>query len=222
MNEHKGNPLSEETKRKVSENHSHFWRGKTHSEETKQKMREAHQGENCYWYGKTHSPETKEKISLSHKGKKRSAETREKISKSLRGRKKQCIRSEDYREKKRIKRLDEIKNKFGGPNFNAKACSFADEINKCFGYNLRHALNGGEKRITGYSVDGYDNYENIVFEYDESHHYYVSDGSLKPKDIIRQNRIIQKIHPTLFIRYNERTGTLYDAISNNPLPRLLL
>ena len=33
------------------------------------------------------------------------------------------------------------------------------------------ALNGGEKRIICYYVDGYDKDKNIVIEYDELHHY---------------------------------------------------
>ncbi len=217
-----GKKRSEDTKRKVRENHARFWKGKKHSEETKRKMRESHQGEKCYWYGKSLSDETKKKISLSHRGMKRSTEVKKKISQSLRGKKKLWNRSEDYREKRRIQRLNEIEKKFGGVNFNIKACQFVDGINHCFGYNLQHACNGGEKRIAGYSVDGYDKRENIVFEYDEPHHYYVADGTLKPKDAVRQERIIRKIRPLLFVRYDERTGRLYDAMSNSDLPTLLL
>lgn len=217
-----GKERSEETKKKVSENHSHFWKGKTHSEETKRKIRESHQGKNCYWYGKTLSDETRKKISLSHEGKKRSINTKKKISHSLKGRKKSSPRSEAYREKRRNQRLNEITDKFGGVNFNQTACRFVEEVNKCFGYNLQHALNGGEIRIAGYSVDGYDKKHNIVLEYDEKHHYYVSDGLLKPKDIVRQGRIIQKINPVLFLRYDERNNRLYDAITNKNLAQVSL
>ena len=114
-------------------------------------------------------------------------------------------------------RLEQIKNSFGGINFNKKSLEFINNLNKKFGWNLQHLLNGGEKWIAGYSVDGYDKEKNVVFEYDEKHHYYVVDGTLKPKDIERQQNIINKIHPKSFIRYNERNNKLYDVISNKEL-----
>ena len=47
---------SDETKRKIAENHSHYWKGKTRSEETKKKISEGNKG-------KTISEETKLRIS---------------------------------------------------------------------------------------------------------------------------------------------------------------
>ena len=82
---HKGNKLSEETKKKISillkgENHPLF--GKNHSDESKQKMSETHKG-------KTISEETKKKISEALKGeknpffgRKHSEETKKRISES--------------------------------------------------------------------------------------------------------------------------------------------
>ena len=63
--------------------------------------------------------------------------------------------------------------------------------------------------ILWYYPDGYDKEKNIVFEYDESHHYY-KDGSLKCKDIKRQIEIIKYIN-CKFIRYNERDDKLYEV-----------
>ena len=68
-------------------------RGTIHSDETKQKMKDAHLGENNHFYGKSHSEETKQRISATKQanptrywlGKQRNEETCKKISKSLTG-----------------------------------------------------------------------------------------------------------------------------------------
>ncbi len=49
---HKGRKRSEETKKKMSENHSRFWLGKKASAETIEKLKIAHGGENAYQFGK--------------------------------------------------------------------------------------------------------------------------------------------------------------------------
>ena len=49
---------------------------------------------------------------------------------------------------------------------------------------------------------------NIVIEYDEKLHYN-KDGSLKEKDIIRQNEIINELK-CRFFRYNEIKNELYE------------
>ena len=84
------NPLSEETKRKISKSN----KGKKKSEEHKLKLSLALKGKGLGnknpFYGKQHSVETKKKISLKNKGKKpwnkqiaHSPETRKKISEAL-------------------------------------------------------------------------------------------------------------------------------------------
>ena len=60
--------------------------GYTHSDEAKQKMRAAHEGEKNSMYGKSHTKETRQKIGAVHEGKKISDETREKMSKAKMGR----------------------------------------------------------------------------------------------------------------------------------------
>ena len=56
--------------------------------------------------------------------------------------------------------------------------------------------------------------KNVVFEYDEPKH---NNFSMKKKDEIRQNRIIEKIKPIMFIRFNEQYNRLYDIISEKEL-----
>lgn len=67
-------PLSEETKKKISESQ----KGKKMSEETRRKMSESQKG-------KKMSEETRRKLSESHKGKHPSEEHRKKISEALKG-----------------------------------------------------------------------------------------------------------------------------------------
>ena len=107
-------------------------------------------------------------------------------------------------------KLNQIKKLGTLNNYSRKACKFINKLNKERGWNLQHALNGGEHIVSGYSLDGYDKERNIVFEYDESRH---NSPSKKPFDLIRQKRIIDKINPLMFVRYNERFNTLIDVIS---------
>ena len=77
----KGKPKSDTHKLKNSDSHKNpslktRWeigkanRGKTPTEERKQKMSKRMSGENNPFFGKSHSPETRQKISESHKGEK--------------------------------------------------------------------------------------------------------------------------------------------------------
>ncbi len=75
-------------------------------------------------------------------------------------------------------------------------------------------MNGGEVIISGYSLDGYDKDKNVVFEYDEPKH---NRFSVKKNDKIREKRIIKKIKPIMFIRYDEENNMLYDTISGKEL-----
>ena len=109
----KGVPLSEETKKKLSEAHKgkligakNPWYGKHPSEETRKKMRENHadfSGKNHPMYGKHLSEETKRKISEGHQN--LSKEARQKMSESAKAR---C--TEEWRQKK----SEQYKNKFKG------------------------------------------------------------------------------------------------------------
>lgn len=125
------------------------------------------------------------------------------------------IISESTREKLRDHRLKQIDALgYNGPAYNKMACQFIDKVNDALGLNLQHALNGGEIRVAGYSMDGYDKDKNIVFEYDEKTH---RTPCYRQKDFRRQSRIISKINPCLFLRYDETNKRLYDAESNSTI-----
>ena len=89
---HKRQHLSDETRKKMSENHT----GKKHSEETKKKMRKAQIGKGVSDetrtklskanIGKRHTHETRQKMSEAQMGIRLSEDTKQKLSKTLRGR----------------------------------------------------------------------------------------------------------------------------------------
>lgn len=97
-----------------------------------------------------------------------------------------------------------------------KACDYFDKLNKEMGWNLQHALNGGEIIICGYWIDSYDKEKNIIVEYDEPKHYIdIQNNILNNKDFYRQLTLI--IHlKCKFYRYNEKTNNLY-LINNNQI-----
>ena len=99
-----------------------------------------------------------------------------------------------------LKRVDKIG---GGPNANPNACTYMDNLKP--EYNFQHAMNGGEFRVCGYSVDGYDKEKNVVFEYDEPQHY--SNGNLKEHDVKRMEEIKGELR-CKFLRYDERNKIL--------------
>jgi hypothetical protein len=76
------------------------------------------------------------------------------------------------------------------PRYNVNSIPIIEEYGKRYGYNFKHAENGGEYHIKelGYFVDGYDKDRNVVIEIDEKHHFNI-DGSLKKEDIDRENEI---------------------------------
>ena len=115
-------------------------------------------------------------------------ELRKKISLSLKGRK----FSDSHKLKLRLSSIEYVKRKLGlngnkiVPHFNIYACQLLDEISALKKINIQHALNGGEFFISelGYWVDGYDQKNNVVYEYYEKEH-----KTKKLRDTIRQNEI---------------------------------
>jgi len=99
-------------------------RGTVHSDETKQKMKDAHTGKNNHFYGKSHSEETKQRISATKQanptrywlGKQRNEETCKKISKSLTG---QLGRPHTEESKKKISAAH-IGKKQGSPSLETR------------------------------------------------------------------------------------------------------
>jgi hypothetical protein len=118
-----------------------------------------------------------------------SKETKEKLSKAGTGRIGYWsgkVLSDEHKQKLRESMLGKI-----CPSFNPVACQKIDEYGKQYGYNFQHALNGGEVRIIGYSLDGYDKKKNVVIEYYEKRHH--NKPNEIEHDIQRKNRIIKHL-----------------------------
>lgn len=145
--------------------------------------------------GQSNTDEHKRKVGLKHKGRKISEISKMKMREAA------------------LNRIKKFKTK-PYTNYNPKACEYFDDLNKHMGWNLQHALNGGEIQIIGYSLDAYDKEKNIVVEYDEPLH---EKPSIKKKDLIRQNRIIERLN-CKFYRYSEKYQEL-KLIENPQLSR---
>ena len=174
-------------------------------------------GNRSFWYGKKMSESTKKKMSEKRIGKRLSKITKQKLSDKKIGNKNPMygnIPTEEYREKLRNGQLRRLEKQGISISYNPKACKFIDELNKKQGWNLQHALNGGEIKLCGYSLDGYDKDRNIIFEYDEKHHRY--EKFIK-KDKIRQKNLIEIIKPNKFLRYDEWNDKIYDVLADTDI-----
>lgn len=141
-------------------------------------------------------------------------ELKNKISKKLIGR----IFTDEHRKNLRISTINHIKKRLelnGGqhvPAFNINACKFFDEISNILNVNIQHALNGGEYYIEelGYWVDGYDNENNVVYEYYEKYHKY----SLE-RDVRRENEIKQYLNCNIIVIWEGDENNFILNLINN-------
>ena len=194
---------TEETRKKFSilrkGNKPHL--GIKHSEESKIKMRNAKLGKNHPMFGKKGKNHPLYGIELS-------GEHKEKISQSIKG----IPHTDEHKRKIRVSTINAISQyRLNGnqlfPRYSSNACKYFDKLNKENGWNLQHAMNGGEYFIShlGYWIDGYDKNKKIIVEYDEKYHnrpFHIK------RDLFRQNEIINYIHPNEFWRYSEITDKL--------------
>lgn len=168
-------------------------------------------GDVAVTFRKPFSGETKEKIGRSRKGK-TYRELGIVVDLKSRGEKISLVKkgkkfSENHKRSLRIARAEFIRKFDGGPSFNPDACKYFDELNKQNGWNLQHALNGGEIYLNelGYWVDAYDEERNIVVEYDEPYHF--RNENVIQRDYNRMKNIITHLH-CRFFRYNEKREIL--------------
>lgn len=77
-----------------------------------------------------------------------------------------------------------------------------------------YPLSGKWVRVGGYSLDGYDKEKNIVFEYDEPKHTIQYH---KNKDKLREVRIINKLNPNEFWRYDEKNNKMYEILDGKEI-----
>jgi len=209
-------PMSDLHKEKISKHHlisgiGKWMLGRNHTDETKRKISNSNKG-------KIVSDKTKQKLSESKLGDKNPAKkfsVRVNISNTIKNNPR--IISDETRRKLSIKSKEQMLKRIEllgitpRPNFSLNGCKYLDGLGSEKKWNIRHALNGGEKRIICYFVDGYDENQNVVIEYDEPRHYDIY-GQLKEKDRVRMFDIISSTK-CKFYRYNERKKELtqYDC-----------
>ena len=207
-----GHHHSEETKKRLR-----MLCGHKIDDSVKEKLKIKNLGKGNPFYGKHHTEITKRKISEStirtHTGKKFSVQRRMRLAAALRG----IHKSEEHKRKIGINskiRIIKLKEDLGilKIGFNPSACKYFDILNETNGWNLQHAMNGGEKRILCYFVDAFDKDRNIVIEYDEPHHF-TWNGKLCRADIVRMNDIISHTG-CKFLRYNETDKELKEYVQN--------
>jgi hypothetical protein len=137
--------------------------------------------------------------------KKLSEEHKNKIGLSNIGR----VFSEETCRKIRINTINRIKNNYGNPfpSYNKKACEYFKRFDEENNTKGQYALYGGGEyyiKDLGYWLD-YINFEKkLIIEFDEGHHY-LTDGSLREKDIVRQKEIENLLNDFIFIRIKENS-----------------
>jgi hypothetical protein len=115
--------------------------------------------------------------------------------------------TEDTKRKMRIKRTQRFLKTGLTPRVNLSACSAIDKLGYELGYKFQHGNNGGEFYIKqlGYYVDGYDQKNNVVVEYDELHHL---QETRKIKDDVRQTEIIELLKCKFIRLVEQKDGTI--------------
>jgi predicted RNA-binding Zn-ribbon protein involved in translation (DUF1610 family) len=119
----------------------------------------------------------------------------------------QLWKQESYRANRKAKFFC-VGNKTIG--FNENCCDYLDVINGLYkdqGIFFRHALNHPDKEFSclGYFADGYDENNNIWFEWDEEKH---EQPSVKQNDILRQRRVCGYLKCKM-LRYSEKNKQTY-------------
>lgn len=121
-----------------------------------------------------------------NKGQELTEEHRSKLSKAKKGK----TWTEIFGEEEAQRRFDSLEYKDGfSPYYNPCACEAIENFADKRVYDFQHAENGGEYYISelGYFVDGYDEDQNVVVEYDEEHHF--DNGELIQEDASRMREI---------------------------------
>lgn len=96
-------------------------------------------------------------------------------------------------------------------NVSEKACKYIDELNIQKGWELQHGLNGGEKQVGPYFLDGYDEKRNIAFEYFEKAHH--KNRKKEERDAARARYIKKELNCKFFI-YDELSDLLYEFLED--------
>jgi len=211
--------LVSERQKEYYKTHDNPFKGKTHSDETikvlsdiakirmedesvrellSEKTKEWHRYNENPFKGKQHTDESKRQMSIRHK------EHYKKFPHPWRGKKHNTESIQKMREKA-IERIKRVGLPFHPP-YNSISIPIIESYGKENGYTFRHAENGGEYKVpnTSFFVDGYDEKNNVVIEFDERRHRMGKNPHI---DKWRQDKI-GEILKCKFIRIYEEDGTI--------------
>ena len=200
---------SDESKKRTSDAHknSEVWRRSMNSVEYREKQRLSKSGVKNYMFGKSHSPDVRKRMSDLASNRMKNPDIIQKLKSYVwtdEQRKKHlnAIRNPKRLRKLREYRLRQLAQSGTFPSYNTSACEFFDYVNDSLGWSGKHALNGGEHPIVGYSADYYNQSENLVIEWDEERHF--RGKKIREKDVIRQKHILDT--GVKMYRIREKTG----------------
>jgi hypothetical protein len=167
--------------------------------------------------GCKHTPETKMAISKQQTGRKLSLDTKSKMSKFQRQRYSNpnevtkmalAVKNALHLPHIRKKHLDALaKTKWLKVKMDSGQLELIGKWNRLgFQFQPNYQLHL-EKDL--FYIDGYDPIHNIVLEYDSKYHEIMGQ---KQKDLIRQQKIINILHPKKFWRYNSVTKSCKNVL----------
>lgn len=159
-------------------------------------------GKNHPMYGKHHTDEMREKQRLRLIGTKLSDDTKRKLSESV----KLAMYRPDVR-KKHIQGL--IRSPWLKVKTDKGQLELIEKWNKLgFKFEPNYQIHTDTDL---FYVDGYDKEHNVVLEYDGKYH---NKTYQKMRDLVRQQKIIDIIHPKKFWRYNGMYNSFIECINN--------
>lgn len=203
-----GKSHTDETKKVISKNVSEKYKNPELRERVSDIRKEWHKENMNSFKGKTHSDSTKKRLSLSAKARFEDELERKRMSDRLIGnipwnKDKTNVYSEEVISK--MSNSAKLRILKYGTNqihsYNPSSIPIIEEYGKANGYKFKHAENGGEYQVpkTVFFVDGYDEENNVVIEFDEKYHFKESQQAADKK---RQD-IIGNILKCKFIRIDE-------------------
>lgn len=166
-----------------------------------------------------HNENSKLAISLAHKGKKLSVETKQRMSNFQKTRysnenerKKMSVRITNamHRPDVRKKHIESLhQSKWIKVKTDKGQLELLDKWNKLgFNFEPNYKI---KTDIDLFYIDGYDKNKNVVLEYDSKYHKPLNQME---KDLIRQRKIIDILHPKKFWKYDSETKTVKNILKD--------
>ena len=164
----------------------------------KEEMSRRHSGENHPMFGRHHTDEMKKRQAERNIGKKLSEDMKKRLSETS----KKAWRDPDKR-----KRMI-YASKWNNISVDKGQLELLGRWNSIgFQFEPNYQLKTDNDL---FYIDGYDKEHNVVLEYDSKYHTRVQQ---KQKDLMRQKKVIDILHPKKFWRYSKVNGSFMECIT---------